>query len=116
MKKQIIIATIISSIVAMAQTNISVGGDNSFNSNSGTITISQSDLIKNEQIAIDEVLGKEMKKATLLMSLVTKAKKINNIKTTKQDKKRRCKDEASGMFAVFGHEVNFGYKKCDEWF
>ena len=43
-------------------------------------------------------------------------KKINKIKTTKQDKKRRCKDEASGMFAVFGHEVNFGYKKCDEWF
>ncbi len=114
MKNMIIILSVAS--ILLGQTNVNIGGNNSFNNNSGTIKISQSELIKNEQIAIDEILGKEMIKSTLLTTLVTKAKKINNIKTTRKDKQRRCKNEVSGMINVFGNEFNFGYKKCEDWF
>lgn len=114
MKRTIIMLSIGS--ILLGQTNISIGGNNSFNNNSGTIKISQTELIKNEQIAIDEILGKEMLKSTLLTTLVGKAKIINNIKTTRQDKQRRCKDEVSGMLNIFGNEISLGYKKCENWF
>jgi len=41
---------------------------------------------------------------------------VNKIKTTKKEKKKRCKNKVKGLINVFGHKIDFGYEKCEEFF
>jgi len=113
---KILIFTLMLTVLVFGQSNISIGGDNSFNNNNGNIHIQQSNIITQTERDIDANIANNLQKTNFLLTLLHEAKKINRIKTTSKDKERRCKNKVNALITIFGHKVKFGYDKCEELF
>ena len=100
-----------------AQVNLNIGGNNSFNHNSGNINISQSNCISDEENIINQrIEDYQPSLKTHGHTIKALALKINKLKTTTKEKNIRCKNKVKGLINIFGHKIDFGYAKCDEFF
>ena len=116
-----------------ASGDISIGGNQSFNNNSGQININATNNISNSEFesqkrildkksaigskVFDSTLsGEERKLLAYSLEILSRAEKVNSQKITLAQKNTLCKKEAEVYLSLFGHNVNFGYEKCNEIF
>jgi len=109
---------------------------NMFNNNAGsigTVNISQSNSMTNEQLASDKKISElnqkayslstnpnstqeQKKEAGQLTTIAGIAADINKLSATNDQKNQMCKSKVQFAAQIMGYEVGFMFKKCEEIF
>jgi hypothetical protein len=121
------------SSVAVANGDVHIGGNHSFNGNHNNVSINVSNQVSDSQFdiqkrvlerrsevtaqAFDKSISDTVKSAIIHeLALLDKAEAINKQQLATSQKQELCKQEADIYISVFGHQAGFSYSKCQEIF
>lgn len=133
-KKLILAMVLVVPVSAIAgNASVSIGGSNSFNNNSGSISVSQSNALSSRDVAIEEKLNSQLanaastlanqsataeqkKEAAETIHFGSMAKEINSMQASVQQKNRLCQSKVKAVAEIMGYSVGFFFDRCNEVF
>lgn len=127
------IILVIPALAIAENISTSIGGDNSFNNNSGSISVNQSNALSGRDLIVEETLNSQLvnaantlakqnasiaqkQKATETIHFGSMAKEINAIQASMQQKNQLCQSKVKAMAEIMGYSVGFFFDRCNEVF